>query len=103
VVALAVTLGIVVGSDHLARAGWLGQGLAAGSCSGGGAAQNGQVSAPPITAQHLHRSSTAPTRTAQEVATEQAGMNAQGQQGAPVGPIATVPQRSKRHVASASK
>ncbi len=93
VVTLAVALGIVVGSVQLARAGWMGQGLAAGLGGGGGTAQNGQVSAPPLTAQ-AHWSSTMPTRTAQEIATEQAGVNAQGQRGAPVGPVATVPPGS---------
>ena len=93
VVALAVALGIVVGSVHLARAGWLGQGLAAGLGSGSGTAQSAQSSSPPIKIQ-VHWSQTLPTRTAQEIATEQAGVNAQGQRGAPVGPIATVPPGS---------
>lgn len=94
VVALAVALGIVVGSVHLARAGWMGQGLAAGLGSGSGTAQSAHASGSPITIQHVIWSKTVPTRTAQEIATEQAGVNAQGQRGAPVGPIATVPPGS---------
>lgn len=94
VVALVFALGIVVGSVQLARAGWMGQGLAAELGSGGGAAQSGNASSRPVTIQHVIWSKTVPTRTAQEIATEQAGVNAQGHRGAPVGPIATVPPGS---------
>lgn len=93
VVALAVALGIVVGSVHLARAGWMGQGLAAGLGGGSGTAQSIHTSAPPIRIQ-AHWSQTLPPRSPQEIATEQAGVAAQGQRGAPVGPVATVPPGS---------
>jgi hypothetical protein len=47
VVAPAFARGTVVGSVHLARAGWMGQSLAAALGGGSGTAQSAQSSAPP--------------------------------------------------------